>query len=163
MKRVIIVRHAKSVPYGYDNDFYRDLTERGEADAEKISLRLQEMGISPDLVISSPATRTMHTATIFCHNLNYKKSAIQEEEDLYDGLTTQEFVDFLQKLPEKIQTVFVFGHNPTVYYLVYNMVKYFNSDMPTCSTVAIDFQVEKWTDVSAHGGKITFQITPKNL
>lgn len=163
MKRVIIVRHAKSVPYGYDNDFNRDLTERGEADAEKISLKLQEMGLLPDLVVSSPATRTMHTAAIFCRTLKYNQSAVQQEEDLYDGLTTQEFVDFLRKLPEKMQTIYVFGHNPTVYYLVYNLVKYFNSDMPTCSTVVLDFQVDKWDKVLARGAKIAFQLTPKNL
>ena len=37
MKRVVIVRHAKSVPYGYEDDFNRYLTERGEKDAAKIS------------------------------------------------------------------------------------------------------------------------------
>lgn len=66
MKRVVIVRHAKSVPYGYDDDFHRDLTERGLLDAEKISSQLKDRGIIPDLVMASPATRTMHTATIFC-------------------------------------------------------------------------------------------------
>lgn len=163
MKRVIIVRHAKSVPYGYDNDFYRDLTDKGESDAEKISERLKALGVNPELVIASPATRTMHTATIFCKNLGYDRAKIRQEEVLYEGLTTQSFIDMLQALPETVQTVFVFGHNPTVYYLAYNLVKYFNSDMPTCSTVAIDFQAEKWTEVSARGGQLAFQLTPKTI
>ena len=163
MKRVIIVRHAKSVPYGYDEDFSRDLAERGITDAKKISMRLREMGIFTDLVIASPATRTMHTATIYCQTLGYEVSSIRQEEDMYDGLTTQGFVDLLRKLPEKVQTVFVFGHNPAVYYLVYNLVKYFNSDMPTCSTVALDFPVEKWQEVSAQSAKVAFQITPKSI
>lgn len=161
MKRVIIVRHAKSVPYGYDDDFRRDLTERGVEDAVKISSRLKEMGVAADLVIASPATRTMHTAAIFCENLEYDRAKIRQEEDLYEGITTQYLIDFLQELPENVQTVFIFGHNPTVYYLVYNLVKYFNSDMPTCSTVALDFQVEKWKDISARVGQMAFQITPK--
>jgi len=163
MKRVIIVRHAKSVPYGYDNDFYRDLTERGESDAEKISERLKSLGVSPDLVIASPATRTMHTATIFCQNLDYHSTKIRKEEVLYEGLTTQSFIEMLQALAETVQTVFVFGHNPTVYYLAYNLVKYFNSDMPTCSTVALDFPVEKWSEVSARGAQLAFQLTPKTV
>ena len=163
MKRVIIVRHAKSVPYGYDNDFYRDLTDRGETDAEKISERLKILGVSPDLVIASPATRTMRTANIFCQNLEYPITKIRKEDALYEGLTTQGFIDMLQALTETVQTVFVFGHNPTVYYLAYNLVKYFNSDMPTCSTVAIDFHVEKWTDVSARIGQLAFQLTPKTV
>ena len=163
MKRVVIVRHAKSVPYGYDDDFHRDLTERGIGDAEKISLKLKTSGIAPDLVIASPATRTMSTATIFCHNLGYDTGLIRKEEVLYEGMVTQDFIDMLQELSEEVKTVFVFGHNPIVYYLAYNLVKYFNSDMPTCSTVVLDFQVEKWSEVSARGGQVAFQFTPKSI
>ena len=163
MKRVIIVRHAKSVPFGYDNDFYRDLTERGEDDATKISAKLRSLGVTPDLVIASPATRTMHTASIFCQNLEYDPIKIRQINEFYEGVTTQGFIEILQDLPESVQTVLVFGHNPTVYYLVYNLVKYFNSDMPTCSTVALDFQVEKWQEVSARGAHVAFQITPKSV
>ena len=163
MKRVIIVRHAKSVPFGYDNDFYRDLTERGEDDATKISTKLRSLGVTPDLVIASPATRTMHTASIFCQNLEYDPIKIRQINEFYEGVTTQGFIEILQDLPESVQTVLFFGHNPTVYYLVYNLVKYFNSDMPTCSTVALDFQVEKWHEVSARGAQVAFQITPKSV
>jgi phosphohistidine phosphatase len=163
MKRVVIVRHAKSVPYGYDNDFYRDLTERGEDDAAKISAKLRSLGVTPDFVIASPATRTMHTASIFCQNLEYDPIKIRQVADFYEGVTTQYFIEMLQDLPESVQTVFVFGHNPTVYYLAYNLVKYFNSDMPTCSTVALDFPIEKWSEVSARGAQVAFQITPKSV
>lgn len=163
MKRVIIVRHAKSVPYGYDNDFYRDLNDRGISDAEKISSRLKEMNVTPDMVIASPATRTMHTARIFCQNLGYDVKSIRQEPTFYEGMTTHDFVDLVQKLPEEAQTVFVFGHNPTVYYLVYNLVKYFNADMPTCSAVALNFEVQIWKDISARGGKLAFQLVPKGM
>ncbi len=163
MRRVVIVRHAKSVQYGYDNDFYRDLSDRGESDAEKISEKLVELNISPDKVLSSPATRALHTATIYCKKLGFDVTKIQKEDVLYSGITTQGFVDMLHGVPESVRTVFVFGHNPTVYYLAYNLVKYFNSDMPTCSTVVLDFPVEKWTDVSARGGVVALQLIPKAL
>ncbi len=163
MKRVIIVRHAKSVPYGYDDDFHRDLTERGVSDALKISQELKNRIVFPDLIIASPATRTMHTASVFCGNLDYSASSIRQVDDLYEGMTTQSFIDLLQQLPENVQTVFVFGHNPTVYYLVYNLVKYFNSDMPTCSTVGLDFEIGSWKEVSAREGKLGFQLTPKSI
>jgi len=35
--------------------------------------------------------------------------------------------------------------------------------MPTCSTVALDFPVEKWKDVSARGAQVAFQLTPKSV
>lgn len=163
MKRVVIVRHAKSVPYGYDDDFHRDLTDRGIEDAGKISLQLRELGLVPDLVLASPAVRTMHTAGIYCKNLGYDVKLIQEEATFYGGLTTQRFVDLLQQLSDDIQTVFVFGHNPTVYYLVYNLLKNFTADMPTCSTVVLDFEVQSWKNVSARGGKMAYHLTPKSL
>ncbi len=162
MKRVIIVRHAKSVHFGYDDDFHRDLTDRGIDDAERISMNLKDLNIMPDLIITSPATRTLHTAEIYCSNLNFNIDDIRLEEDLYEGISTQEFVDMLQELPDAIETVFVFGHNPTVYYLVYNMVKHFTSDMPTCSTVCLDFKVDQWAKVAAREAKIAFHLTPKN-
>jgi phosphohistidine phosphatase len=163
MRRVIIVRHAKSVPYGYDNDFQRDLTDRGISDAEKISTTLKEEGIIPDLIIASPARRTMHTANIYCRNLGIDPATIRQETSFYDSATTQDFIDVLQKLPDEVQTVCVFGHNPAVYYWVSNLVKYFNGDMPTCSTVAIDFAVDKWADVAARIGKKAFQYIPKEM
>jgi phosphohistidine phosphatase len=104
----------------------------------------------------------LHTATLFGQTLGYEPAKIRKEEILYSGITTQGFIDMLQDLPETVETVFVFGHNPTVYYLVYNLVKYFNSDMPTCSTVVLNFPVEKWTDVSARGGVVAVQLTPKS-
>lgn len=163
MKRIIIVRHAKSVPYGYDDDFNRDLTERGIKDAEKISVRLKETDVLPDLVIASPAVRTMHTADIFCKNLGVDVASIQQVPEFYEGATTQDFIEVFQQLSEEVKTVFVFGHNPSVYYLVYNLVKYFNADMPTCSTVAIDFMSDTWVEVGARGGKLAFQYTPKTM
>ena len=163
MKRVVIVRHAKAVPFGYDDDFHRDLTDRGESDATKISLRLKELHVFPDLVIASPATRTMHTASIYCQNLGIDTSSIRQEEVFYEGLTTQNFVAMLHELPEKVHTAFLFGHNPTVHSLAYNLASSFNSDMPTCATVAIDFNVDRWSEISARKGKVAFEITPKTL
>lgn len=163
MKRVIIVRHAKSVPYGYDNDFQRDLTDRGVNDAEKISATLKQEGVIPDLIIASPAKRTMHTATLFCKNLGYDLEAIRQEASFYDSATTQDFIEVLQKLPPEVNTVLVVGHNPAVYYWVSNLVKYFNGDMPTSSTVAIDFAVDKWSEVAARIGKKAFQYVPKEM
>jgi phosphohistidine phosphatase len=69
MKRVILVRHAKSVSYGYDQDYDRTLTDRGEDDAYKISRELKNLKIKPDLFIASPAVRTTQTARIYADAL----------------------------------------------------------------------------------------------
>ena len=160
MKRVIIVRHAKAVPYGYDDDFTRDLTERGVSDAQRIGKELKKKEITPDAMIASPANRALQTAIIFAENLDFDKNKIVEIEDIYHGLTTSEFVKLIQQLPDDAKTAFFFGHNPSFHYFVNNLLEHFHSDMPTCSTVAIDFNVETWEKVEAHTGKNAFQLIP---
>ena len=162
MKRVVIVRHAKSVPYGYDDDFNRKLTDRGKADATLLSSKLLEQKIYPDLIISSPAKRALKTARIYAEILKYPESKIFIEEELYEGVTTQEFIDILSNLDAKVQTVFIFGHNPTVQYLAGNLLTSFNSNMPTCSTVGINLEIDNWNEVSAREGNLEFQLIPSN-
>jgi len=161
MKRVVIVRHAKSVPYGYDDDFSRDLKERGETDAKKISSELKSQGIKPDAMISSPAKRAIKTARIFAENLDFAKNNIQEVEEIYHGLTTGEFLELIQGLPASANTAYFFGHNPGFYNYVSNLLPYFRDDMPTCSTVGIDFDVDSWKKISARTGRKAFHLIPK--
>ena len=161
MKRVVIVRHAKSVPYGYEDDFNRILTERGEKDATKISLELKQRGIKVDIMISSPAKRALRTAHIFTENLSFDKSKIIEVKDLYDGMTTSQFLKLIHELHESAETVIFFGHNPDFQYFVDNLLKDVGSYMPTCSTVAIDFDVARWENVEARKGEKVFQLIPR--
>ncbi len=161
MKRVIIVRHAKSVPYGYDDDFNRDLSSRGKSDASIIGSELRKRGIRPDAMISSPAKRALKTARIFAEQLEFEKNKIIENQDIYDGQTTSEFVDMIQDLTEDINTAFFFGHNPGFYYFVGNLLTSFHDDMPTCSTVVIDFNIDSWAKVEARTGTKVFQLVPR--
>ena len=160
MKRVIIVRHAKAVPYGYDDDFNRDLSNRGESDAALIGSELRKQSVKPDVMISSPAKRALKTARIFAQELHFERSNIIEKQDIYDGQTTSEFLDMIQELPESATTAFFFGHNPGFYYFVCNLLTGFHNDMPTCSTVAIDFKVNSWSEVEARTGHLAFHLVP---
>ena len=161
MKRVVIVRHAKSVPYGYDDDFNRDLKDRGKNDAMLVSEELKRKGIVPDTMISSPAKRAIKTARIFAENLGFNRKDILEVEDIYDGQTTSEFLEMIQQLPEEAESVFFFGHNPGFHYFVNNLLAHFDGDMPTCSTVGIDFNVDSWKKVEARTGQKAFQLVPR--
>lgn len=163
MKRVIIVRHAKAVPYGYDDDIERDLTERGEEDADRISKELTNRKIVPDLFISSPANRTKQTAEIFAGNLHYPVGSIRYEKKLFTGKSPENFLGMLQDLEEEFNTVFVFGHNPSVYYYMNYLLRHFVEDVPTCSTVAIDFDVNAWKELKERSGELGLRIIPDML
>ncbi|NEW82463.1 MAG: histidine phosphatase family protein [Mariniphaga sp.] len=160
MKRLILVRHAKSVSHGYDQDYDRPLAERGEEDAQTISLELQKMDIHPDLIIASPAVRTSQTAWIFADTLGCDKKLIRYEKKLYSGKTSENFLAMLQELEDEKETVIVFGHNPTVYYYMNFLLRDFNDDVPTCSTVGIDFNVDSWSKLRERQGKMAFRLIP---
>jgi phosphohistidine phosphatase len=161
MKRVILVRHAKAVPYGYEDDFNRDLRDRGKNDAKLVSSELQKRNIKPGVMIASPAKRALKTARIFAENLGFRKKDIIEDKNIYYSPTTDKFVEMINKLPQETETALFFGHNPGFYYFANNLLGDFGSDMPTCSTVAIDFDVESWEEVEPRTGKLAFQLVPR--
>src|SRR5690606_9515651 len=109
----------------------------------------------------SPANRAIQTALIFAENMGVNKNELVEIEDIYHGLTTSEFLDVIKKLPESTKTAFFFGHNPGFHYFVNNLLEKFYDDMPTCSTIAIDFNVDSWKKVEARSGKKAFQLVPR--
>ncbi len=161
MKRVVIVRHAKSVSYGYDDDFNRDLSNRGKEDAKLVSSELREREIFPDIIISSPAKRAIKTARIFSENLDFERKDIIQNQEIYNGQTTSDFLEMIQNFPDKANTAFIFGHNPGFHYFTDNLLEYFEGDMPTCSTVGIDFNVHSWKKVEARTGKKAFHLVPR--
>ena len=161
MKRVIIVSHAKSVPYGYEDDFNRNLTERGEKDAAKVSSELKQRGIKADIMVSSPAKRALKTAHIFAENLGFEINNIFYERIMYNGMTVSQFLELVYESHESADTVFFFGHNPDFHFFVVKLLHDFGIEMPTCSTVGIDFDVEQWKDVEVRKGKKAFHLTPQ--
>ncbi len=160
MKRIILVRHAKSISYGYDQDFERTITDRGEEDAQAISQELKKLNIHPDLIIASPAVRTSQTAWIYADALGYDKKMIRFEKKLFSGKTSENFLAMLQELEDEKETVIVFGHNPTIYYYMNYLMRHFTDDVPTCSTVGIDFDVDSWSKLRSGQGEMAFRFIP---
>lgn len=160
MKHVILVRHAKSISYGYDQDYDRTLTDRGEEDAQTISQELKKLDIHPDLIIASPAVRTSQTAWIYADALGYDKKMIRFEKKLFSGKTSENFLAMLQELEDEKETVIVFGHNPTIYYYMNYLMRHFTDEVPTCSTVGIDFDVDSWSKLRSGQGEMAFMFIP---
>ena len=160
MKRVILVRHAKAISHGYDQDFDRILTDSGEDDAFKISNELKNRDIKPDMIIASPAKRTTQTARIYADALGYTFKAILFDKKIYSGKTPQNLLLMLQELEDDKETVMIVGHNPTIYYYLNFLLRDFTDDVPTCSTVGIDFNVNKWIELSPNLGEMAFRLIP---
>ncbi len=163
MKRLIIVRHAKTVQHGYDQDFDRTLTDRGIENAEKISLELAKNGVLPDLIISSPAVRTTQTTRIYADTFGYPAGKVRYEKKLYSGMLTNSFSQMLQELDDQHTTVMIVGHNPTIYYFIDFLLPGFSLDVPTCSTVVIEFDISRWEELKERSGRMTHRWIPDLL
>lgn len=59
MKRLVLMRHAKTEGHHEDGDRARELTQRGRDDAEAVGHQLSELGLQHAMV--STATRTRQT------------------------------------------------------------------------------------------------------
>lgn len=163
MKKIIIVRHAKSVQHGYDQDYERTLTDRGQNDAERISLEMVKAQLVPDLIIASPAKRTTQTARIYATAFRYPAADIRYVKKMYSGMVAPTFIEMLQELEDRYTTVMAVGHNPTVYYYLESLLPEFSLDVPTCSTVVIEFEIDKWSELTGHSGKMTHRWIPDLL
>lgn len=161
MKRLAIIRHAKTEQENYDRDYIRELLPVGIEDAGFIAADLKKKGILPDAIISSSANRAIATARIFANKLGFASGKIIEERNLYFEMTTGEFVDMIKKMPRNVDTLFVFGHNPFMHFVAQRMSVNYDGHMPTCSTVVLDFNVDSWAEVEPRSGILHLHLYPK--
>ena len=106
-----LLRHGKAERYDGSEDYDRRLKKRGKRDAARMGEWLQELGLVPDLVISSPATRAIMTAKIVSDVLDIERKHIKMEKRLYDeGLVRVKSV--LAECPANVGCVLLVGHNP---------------------------------------------------
>ena len=138
MKNLYIIRHAKSswTEAGL-TDFERSLDTRGHKDAAKMSMSLKNLGIQPDLIVSSPAMRAATTAQYFAKTFNINAQTIDYQRDIYEA-SEEDVFNVIHHLPDTAQTVFLFGHNPTLTYFVNRFMKNdYIDNIPTCGIVKI--------------------------
>lgn len=162
MKTLFLVRHAKS---SWDDmrlaDFDRPLASRGFRDAPEMGRRLAAQNILPDLILSSPANRAFSTATIIARSIDYDLDKIETRQDIYlAGVRT--LVSQIQSVPDKINKLMMFGHNPGFTDLANYLSGSNILNVPTAGVVCIEFQLDKWSMVDKNSGRLKFFDYPKN-
>jgi phosphohistidine phosphatase len=161
MKRLILVRHAKTEHYNYDRDFERKLTPRGENDAKLIAEQLKNKDIIPDYFICSPANRAFRTCSVFAEALGFPKERIDEQQFLYDGYTTSDFLNFISMLDNHYNTAIVVAHNPDIALLATTLSDESFYHFPTTATAVIDFDTDMWERLEPRQGKVHLFLYPR--
>lgn len=162
MKRLLVMRHAKSDWSGATSDHDRPLNPRGRAAAKNLGDWLREVDWLPDTVLSSSAARTEET----CARLH-----------LPDGTQTVFTRDLYLAEPARIlsnlrgadgETVLIIGHNPGIGIFAEEML---DTDpahpafaqYPTGATLAATLDVANWSEAHWALARQAHFVIPREL
>ena len=145
MKKLFIIRHAKSDQSFFGNDFERPLNERGKSDAPVMAKRLLDKKCIIDALVSSPAVRAKKTAELFAETLKMPGTDIIFISALYHA-SPEIFYEVVAGLSNELNMVAIFSHNPGISYFVNSLkTKTQIDNMPTCAIFAVSADIKEWS------------------
>jgi phosphohistidine phosphatase len=167
MKRLYLLRHAKS---SWDDqtlaDHDRPLAPRGRRAAKVMAKHLRGKGISPELVLCSPSTRTRQTLKRLAPGLR-KNADVQIEPELY-AAPARVLLDVLQKAPDEVESVMLIGHNPGIQNLALSLasagseIPRLRSKFPTAALATLRFN-GTWRELAPGSAELVSLVKPKEL
>lgn len=166
MKTLYLIRHAKSSWDEPDlGDFERPLNKRGKKDAPNMAKRLKEKRITPDFMISSPATRAFDTCKEFARILDYDKDKIKTDKRLYHADEDQ-ILTVIRELKDRErdeeEVILLFGHNPGLTEFANSLLNESIDNIPTCGIVKAQLKINRWKDAAFGCGELEFFDFPKS-
>ncbi len=160
MKRLIVIRHAKS---SWDSpaqdDFERSLNPRGIRDAPLAAERLEQflngefVGVESSPVERAKTTAEMLTGPLTCNDIVWN-------EDIY-LCAPATWLEIIRLWNDDLQTGITIGHNPGATTLVNRLTSSQIDNMPTCAIAAIEFEVEQWSEIDWGKGQLVWFDYPK--
>ena len=160
-KTLLLVRHAKS---SWDDitlpDFDRPLNKRGKKDAPKMAKRLKDKKIDIDAFISSPAKRAKKTAEFFIEEFDRDEKEIILAPALYHA-AIDDFYQTIYDADDKFKSIALFSHNPGITTFANEIVKDKIDNMPTCSVLAVEIDINNWSEFKDATKEFWFFDYPK--
>ncbi len=144
MKTLHIVRHGKS---SWDlpgiSDIDRPLIEKGVQNNYVMAEKLKTKFEKPQLILSSPAIRAIHTTIIFARVLNVSVEIIQFRNNIYESDPSFIF-EIIEEVPININNLMVFGHNPTFTDFANHFLLPKIDNLRTSGIVSLQFNSKNW-------------------
>ena len=172
MRQLLLLRHAKSsrgdrtLP---DRD--RPLSARGRHDAGVMREAMRRLGLTPDLVLVSPACRTLQTLDTL---EPWDETPLIETVDALYLADIPQLLSALHGVAETVRSVLLIGHNPGMHDLALSLagdLALVRSDDTTRRLVAgyptgalAEFSVAgPWWQLNQGGGRLARFLTPREL
>lgn len=143
MKKLLLIRHAKSDQNSSLEDMDRCLNEKGYNNAYKMSTNFKE---KVDYIISSPGIRAFSTALIFARSAGYDYNTISLRKELYES-SVKDYLSVIHSIDNSFESVLLFAHNPTITEFAESLVKALPMEMPTCGIIGIRFDTDDWKKI----------------
>jgi phosphohistidine phosphatase len=160
--QLYIVRHGIAIDREDPKcppDPERFLTEEGIEKTKQVARGLVELGVAPDVLLSSPYVRAMQTAEIFASALDYSKQKIRKTDLLLPGAEPLQLFRELSK-DKDLSVVLVFGHAPHLDELLATAIgsKHHITSLKKAGVALIELR-----RVAPPNGELAWLSTPKLL
>ncbi|WP_430613065.1 SixA phosphatase family protein [Flavobacterium sp. JP2137] len=160
MKKLILIRHAKSSWNTPVQDHDRPLSKKGINDAHKVSDVLVSQLPKTAIIWTSTAKRARETAVIFAQNFLIPLESLIQMPDLYT-FESSELEKIIKSCENRHANLILFGHNDAITKFVNKFGDLSIENVPTTGVVEIDFDTDDWNQISK--GKIVQTIFPRDL
>jgi phosphohistidine phosphatase len=167
MRRLLLLRHSKTErPEPGQRDRDRKLMPRGRADAPLIGAYMARHRLTPDLVLVSPAQRTLETWALV--EAAFSKTPQVVKQDRIYNASTDTLADLVRETGDA-KALLLVGHNPGLHDLANTLIgsgdvearESLNEKLPTSGLVVIDFAFDDWSKLHEHAGRLERFVTPR--
>lgn len=164
MKRLIIVRHAKSSWKEFSlADKDRPLNKRGIQNAKDMGTYLLTKKFDNPYFLSSPAKRALDTAVLISETIQNNPN-IAIKEALYTFSDSNNiFIQEASQVDNQFETVFIFSHNETCFEFVHSICPNEVHDFPTCAVACFRADINHWSELKKEKLRLEFFQIPKEL
>jgi phosphohistidine phosphatase len=123
--------------------------------------RLLEKRVNIDALLASPAKRAKKTAELFAETLGKDPGEIIFVSALYHA-SPDVFYDVIAALPDDLDSVALFSHNPGITYFVNSLDSKTQVDnMPTAAIFAVEADITQWSAFARAKREFLFFDYPK--
>ena len=167
MKRLYLLRHAKS---SWDDplpDHERPLAPRGRRAAKLMGEHLREERIRPALVLCSSSVRTRETLSRIAKAVG-DEPPVEFEQGLY-GAGAEQLLERLRQLSADVPSVLLIGHNPGMHELALGLagsgaqLARLEEKFPTAALATLDFELDTWDELEPGSGELVAYVVPREL
>jgi phosphohistidine phosphatase len=170
VKRLILLRHAKSARPAGVPDRERPLATRGIGDARAMGEYMRAEMLLPDLALVSPALRARQSWGLVRDALG-EDLPERLEPAIYDAGDAGELLDLARGAPPAAVTLLMVGHNPPMEDLALALAGHgdryalarMRAKYPTCGLAVLDVAATDWAAFASGAARLDRFVTPKSL